>query len=336
VIDSEAMCSKNLLSIDKSTFRTPLRAGCLLLGMLAMIAPSHASVNTTTVEYVVSGTRIEAFDSTGAFLLQFGGTGTGPGQFQLPSGITVDNTGNVWVTDAILNRVQKFSSTGTFLLQFGSTGKAPGFLYQPYGIATDLVGNVWVADTGNNRLQQFGPTGAFLQQYGGLGGGDGQFNTPVGIAIDVANGISVADTGNNRIQQLAVVLGGPGVASSVSFSRKFGNYGNGNGQFRGLGGIAADSNLNVWAADSLNQRIQEFAFGGTFVRSVLGPFSYPSPYGVAADGAGNIWAVDYNTNQVLEFNGVTGAKILTFGTTGGGPGQLYHPTYIAVMRVTPI
>ena len=101
MIDSEAMCSKNLLSIDKSTFRTPLRAGCLLLGMLAMIAPAHAIVTSVGAEYVVSGTRIEVFDSGGAFLLQFGGTGTGPGQFQLPSGITVDNTGNVWVTDAI-------------------------------------------------------------------------------------------------------------------------------------------------------------------------------------------------------------------------------------------
>ena len=124
------MHSKPLLSIDKFGFRTPLRAGCLLAGMLALVAPLHAVVTTNYMVYVVSGTRIEAFNSTnGAFLFQFGGTGTGPGQFQLPSGIAVNNnTGNVWVTDALLNRVQEFSSNGTFLMQFGSTGKGPGFL----------------------------------------------------------------------------------------------------------------------------------------------------------------------------------------------------------------
>jgi hypothetical protein len=47
------------------------------------------------------------------------------------------------------------------------------------------------------------------------------------------------------------------------------------------------------------------------------------------DNNGNVWAVDYNTNKVMEFNSITGAKILTFGTTGGGPGQLFQPTYIA-------
>jgi DNA-binding beta-propeller fold protein YncE len=66
----------------------------------------------------------------------------------------------------------------------------------------------------------------------------------------------------------------------------------------------------------------------------MGPFSYPSPYGVALDPAGDIWTVDYNTNQVLEFNS-SGTKILTFGTTGGGPGQLFHPTVIAVGTTSP-
>jgi DNA-binding beta-propeller fold protein YncE len=328
-----AMRLQHLLSNDKSTFRTPLRAGCLLAGMVALLAPLQAAPVVTTgyLVYVVSGTRIEAFNSAnGAFVFQFGGTGTGPGQFQLPSGIAVNNnTGNVWVTDALLNRVQEFNSNGTFLMQFGSTGKGPGFLYQPYGIATDIYGNVWVADTGNNRIEEFSAAGTFLQQLGGLGGGNGQFNAPVGVAVDLASNIWVADTGNNRIQQFAQSGGGAGTASTVTFTLKFGSYGNGAGQFRGIGGIAVDIAHNVWVADSQNQRIQEFSSAGALVRSVLGPFSYPSPYGDAIDGNSNVWAVDYNTNQVLEFNGA-GTKIMTFGTTGGGPGQLYHPTYIAV------
>jgi streptogramin lyase len=252
----------------------------------------------------------------------------GNGQFLLPSAIALDSSGNVWVADASLNRIQKFDPSGNYLLQFGSTGLASGFLYQPYGLALDRYGNVWVVDTGNSRLEQFSPTGVFLQQVGGLGGGNGQFNSPIGITIDSSNNIWVADTQNNRIQKFSAT-GSTGVPSTVTYLLKFGNYGNGNGQFRGIYSLASDPSGNIWVADSQNQRVQEFNASGAFVQSVLGPFSYPTPYGVSVDNNGNVWAVDYNTNKVMEFNSITGAKILTFGTTGGGPGQLFQPTYIA-------
>jgi streptogramin lyase len=272
-------------------------------------------------EYVINGTEIEAYDSAGNFEGQFGGTGFGNGRFQLPSAITVDSAGNIWVTDAILNVVQEFDSSGDFLQQFGSTGLAPGFLYQPYGIAIDKYGNVWVAEEGNSRIQEFSATGVFLLQVGGLGGGNGQFNGPVGIAIDSSNNIWVADTGNNRIQKFSAV-GSAGVASTVTFLLKFGSYGNANGYFNGPFDISVDLSGNAWVADSENQRIQEFNSGGGFIKA-LEPFSYPSPYGVAADSFGHTWAVDYNTNQVLEFNSSSGGNILSFGTS-------FQPTYIAV------
>ena len=278
--------------------------------------------------YVISGTNIEVFNSSGSFLFQFGGTGSGPGQFQLPSGITIDLAGNVWVTDASLNRVQKFDSNGNFLLQFGSTGTAAGFLYMPYGIAVDLYGNVWVADTGNNRVEQFSPAGTYLREVGGLGGGNGQFNQPVGITFDTAHNLLVADTGNSRVQKFDMA-GSTGVAASVSFLQQFATSGNGYVRLRGIYSITVDPAGNIWVADSQNQRVAEFDSSGANLQSAVG-FSYPSPWGAAADGNGNIWAIDYNTNRVLEFNGAHAAQIFTFGTTGGGPGQLYHPTYIAV------
>src|ERR1017187_9775037 len=282
----------------------------------------------SSLEAVISGTKIEVFNPSGVFQFQFGGTGSGNGQFVLPSGITTDSAGNFWVADAVLGRVQKFDSQGIYLSQFGMIGRGAGQLYQPYGITLDTYGNVWVADTGNSRLEEFSASGTFLEQVGGLGGGNGQFNGPVGIAIDSANNIWVADTGNNRLEKFSST-GSAGVASTVNFLLKFGSYGNGNGQFRGPFSVSVDPSGNVWVADSQNQRVQEFDASGNFIKAVLGPFSYPSPYGLSADSSGNVWAVDYNTNQVLEFNGTTGTKMQTFGATGGGPGQLFHRTYIA-------
>jgi DNA-binding beta-propeller fold protein YncE len=43
--------------------------------------------------------RVELFSSTGAYLGQFGSTGTGTDQFSLPSSIAFASNGYVWVTD---------------------------------------------------------------------------------------------------------------------------------------------------------------------------------------------------------------------------------------------
>ena len=307
---------------------------CLVFG-LGLVRPGVAAQQ---VEYVITGTRIVQFDSSGDFLLQFGGTGTSNGLFQLPSGIAVDgNNGHVWVSDAILNRVQEFDFNGNFITQFGSTGTAPGQLLGPYGLAIDSASNVWVADTGNNRIQEFTSTGGFVQSFGTLGGGNGQFNAPVGVAIGgcppdgnacVGTLLLVSDTGNYRIQEFTLNGSAPPV-----FFLNFGRYGNGGGTFAGpfeinfcLGGTCAV------VADPYNQVIQEFlpAFGDAAPVGTIGSFfykfTYPSPYGVAADPNSVIWAVDYNGNKVVSI----GPTDTSFGVTGGGPGQLFHPTYIAI------
>ena len=328
---------------------TVVSLGALTAWPTFLAAACQLPLPTIQVVYVISGTRIVEFDTAGNFITQFGGTGSGPGQFLLPSGITTDfdfnfQAGSVYVTDALLNRVQKFDSCGNLQLQFGSTGTGPGFLYQPYSIAIDGAGRIWIADTGNHRIQVFDRTGAWVAQFGGLGGGNGQFNAPVGISLGGSGSLNgsnlgqvlwVADTGNNRIQQFNVSNGPPpNYTPSLTFNLKFGFYGNGNGQFRGPFTIAADT-TDVWVADSQNQRIQQFTPSGAFVRSIS-PFSFASPYGIALDvpipflGAVvlGVWSVDYNTNKVTLFS-TTGAKLVSFGTTGGGPGQLFQSTYIA-------
>jgi DNA-binding beta-propeller fold protein YncE len=91
---------------------------------------------------------IIVLNPSGGLDFQFGGFGSGNGQFHQISCLTSDPSKNIWVTDPLLNRVQEFNSHGIFLQTFGSTGTAPGFLYQPYGMAVDPAGNVWVVDCG--------------------------------------------------------------------------------------------------------------------------------------------------------------------------------------------
>jgi DNA-binding beta-propeller fold protein YncE len=52
---------------------------------------------------------IKKTDSSGNFITQWGSEGTGDGQFKRPTGITVDQYGNVYVIDGGNYRIQKFA-----------------------------------------------------------------------------------------------------------------------------------------------------------------------------------------------------------------------------------
>jgi DNA-binding beta-propeller fold protein YncE len=48
--------------------------------------------------------------SEGAYLLQFGSAGSGPGEFNQPANIAIDSADNIYVADSLNHRVQKFDS----------------------------------------------------------------------------------------------------------------------------------------------------------------------------------------------------------------------------------
>jgi hypothetical protein len=109
----------------------------------------------------VGHSRMQKFDGNGTFLLAWGTTGDGPGQFRRPGGIAVDGRGDVYVTDSHVDyyltspgplltlgqdRVQRFSSDGTFIATWGSTGDGPGQFFLPQAIAVDPAGSIYVMD----------------------------------------------------------------------------------------------------------------------------------------------------------------------------------------------
>jgi DNA-binding beta-propeller fold protein YncE len=130
-----------------------------------------------------------------SFVRKWGSFGTGPGQFNRPHDIAINNTGNIYVSDRDNNRIQKFTHNGTFIKAWGSKGSADGQFSIPYSIALDSSGNLYVADRENSRIQKFDENGKFLAKYGTDGQGNGQFHRPEDIRIDPHSGdIYVTDT----------------------------------------------------------------------------------------------------------------------------------------------
>ena len=108
----------------------------------------------------------------------FGGRGGGapgagiPGDnFQRPSDVTWDRSGNIYVADGFgtNNRVAKFTKDGNFVKSWGQTGSATGQFNGIRGIASDAAGNIYVADAGNKRIQVFDGDGTFKSEIKNVG-----------------------------------------------------------------------------------------------------------------------------------------------------------------------
>lgn len=109
--------------------------------------------------------------------------------------------------------------------------------------------------------------------------------------------------------------------------RQWGTFGEGDGQFQSLVGIALSTGIQVYTIDNRQNRVQAFdrdgaflgAFGSTGVLD--GQFSGASR--VAVDEDGFVYATD-STNRVQRFDGA-GIFQIAFGGSGSGEGQFSDP-----------
>ena len=122
--------------------------------------------------------RIRKVDSTGTITtivgtgeVGFSGDGGPATEAQLvhPTGVAVDEAGNLYIADVVALRIRKVDAAGTITTiagtgeyGFGGDGgpAADAQLSFPYGVAVDGAGNLYIADTGNQRIRKLTPGGA--------------------------------------------------------------------------------------------------------------------------------------------------------------------------------
>jgi sugar lactone lactonase YvrE len=328
------------------------------------LAPSHTyhyrlvATNAGGTTYGEDRTVTTPAAPAPSFLSSFGTQGTGNGQFNNPTGVALDSSGNVWVTDTANNRVEEFSSTGTFMTTFGwgvkdgkakeeactSTescqtgiaGSGPGQLQEPAGIAT-AGGQLWVVDRGNSRVEEFSTAGAYLNKQ--IATGTAPYQTgPNGVALDAHGDLFVTGSYFGQIQKFSIETGKE-LAGILTYM----------GGYRAQEGVAVDQQGNVWVADGDSNRVREFSNNlelklgfGWGVKDEKGELEsctseckgglpgsgegqLTSPTGVAIDEKGILWITDSGNARVEEF--APGGEYATqFGSGQFTP----HPWGIAV------
>jgi DNA-binding beta-propeller fold protein YncE len=130
---------------------------------------------------------------------------TSPGDFAKPTGLAVDQEGNLYVADTLNNRIEIFDADGKFVSAFGKSGDGPGYFARPKGVAIDGDGHIWVADGMQDRVQVFNQEAQLLISFGGHGMLPGQFQGLVGIAVDKNNRVFTSEIYPGRVQQFRYV-----------------------------------------------------------------------------------------------------------------------------------
>jgi uncharacterized protein (TIGR03437 family) len=243
-----------------------------------------------------------------------------------PTGIAVDASGDLYISDTYNHRIRKVSAGGVITTIVGA-GTLTTLNY-PRDVAVDASGNLFIADEGDSRILMLSSTGVLTTVAGGQGpffSGDGGPATsasvyfPFGIALDNAGDLFIADYGNNRIRKVST----NGIISTVAGTGYRGFAGDGgpaaSAQLNFPAGVAVDASGNLIIADTFSYRIRVVSTSGV-INTVAGngnfdfsgdggpatSASLSIPYSVAADSSGNFFIVDTGNDRIrkVSANGV--------------------------------
>ncbi len=295
----------------------------------ALVRPLAVAVGPGGEIYIAEGNRIREVTRDGR-ISTFAGTGTagygGDGgaaaqaQLNMPQGLVVDSSGNVYIADTLNNRVRRVDADGTIITVAGSgdSGYAgdgkPGAgarLNLPTGLAIGFSDTLFIADTGNNVIRQLEGDGVIETVVGtgeaGYRGDPGPalsavLHAPSGLAFDDEGNLYIADTLNQRIRRVDVngqigAVAGTGVPGFLGDGRPaiFAELHLATNPLEGIGqGLAVDSQGNLFIADALNHRVRRLDVAGTI--STIAQMN--TPLGVAVDTQGAVYVADADDNRV--------------------------------------
>jgi gliding motility-associated-like protein len=244
------------------------------------VGSTFGLTSTHALEKIVWYSNGHAMDSAKAVqslstngITVVGGSPSTPGATPsvYPSGIFVDEAGNLYVADNNQEWVKKYppgSSNGVVVAGGHGVGRAADELDNPTAIFVDRLDNIFVYDAANNRIQEWAPgasagvsvAGANEGSYSGLG---------AGLYVDCGGNIYVGDAQGFGVLEFPSDPNDPnfGVGKLVAGGHGLGSGAN---QFYTPGDICLDQEGNIFVDDTYNWRVQEWAAGAATGTTIAG------------------------------------------------------------------
>ena len=275
-----------------------------------------------------------------------------------PSGIAIDSTGNVWVTNEGSNNVTELLYTPPPAGPSWAPNPSGPFPVgiNPSGIAIDALGNVWVTNFGSDNVIELNSSGTQIGKFtNGIG------PNPSSIVIDSMGLLWVTNQGGNSVSELnstgglittpytagitapkGIVVGAVGL-QWVTWVANMGSAAAPGNSITGLNtagaviaqytvgtepnSIAIDPSDNLWVANFGSNNISELNTGGGVIgTSPYTPVGIDGPDAVVIDTAGSVWVANYGSTAapgttIIELNPADGTTINKF-TVGNNPSSI--------------
>jgi sugar lactone lactonase YvrE len=326
--------------------------------------PFDVAVDASGNVYVADGGNNRIRIISGFSISTFAGDGTqgaldGPASsasFQFPTGVAVDPSGNIIVSDFGNNRIRKITQSRVVSTLAGSVkgssdgaGAAAQF-NAPNHLTTDVAGNVFVADESNFRIRKITPAG-IVSTFAGRGipgfldgsAANALFADPSGVAVDALGHVFVTDAHKVREISLSAAAGVYTIAGNGTAGLTDGT--GAAALFNSPTGLVINAAGNILVADATNQKIRLMTPDGNvstlagsiggFRDGTLTTARFNAPTSLAVDPAGNIYVADQINQRIRKITPAGAVSTIAGDGTRGyveGPGagaEFRYPTSVA-------
>ncbi len=242
--------------------------------------------------------RVQKFDRTGQYILQFGSLGTGPAQFNYPIALYARQGLWLYVLDAQNARLVKYDLSGnlngTVLDLNEQRIRSQVGVVRPRNFTLDRDGNIYIAERERNRVLVFNNFLDYRTTYGGSGSGEGGLLDPRGLVASDTGDFYVADSGNGRL----VIFSSLGIMQHVLPLTPA-------GPTASPRGIARDASGMLFVADPPGNRVLAIAPNGS-IAFTLGDEGVDAqldgPADVAVDKQGRLFVTDTGHDRVVMYD----------------------------------
>ncbi len=238
-----------------------------------MLNPSAVAVDSAGNLYIAdTSNHVIRMVTSGGTISTFAGNNTGgysgdggaaiAAQLDLPTGVAVDKSGNVYIADSANNAIREVSGGNINTIVGSNVGQV---LNDPESVLVDSSGNLYISEQSGYRISKYSNGNlTVLAGNGNIGfsgdngpGTGASLDEPTGIALDANGYLYICDTINNRIRKLSP----NGIITTIAGLGNPGYYGDGGFATQALlffpRGIVVDPSGNVYVADTDNDIVRE-------------------------------------------------------------------------------